>query len=101
MVSYITFLIIFTLGFQELEMETDGDSEKLPHVGNFTQMFLETFRSAIGEVGLPKYTQLLKHPDSFIRNLDQALIWIMWFFQVFFMLVIMLNFLIAVLTETY
>lgn len=64
-------------------------------------MLMETFRSSIGEVGLPKYSAILAEPYSKCGQINQILIWVMWFIQVFFMLVIMLNFLIATLQQTY
>ena len=49
---------------------------------------------------MPMYAPL-KEDDSMFRSINVTLIWICWFFQAFFMLVIMLNFLIAVITSTY
>jgi hypothetical protein len=66
-------------------------------MGFFEKMLLETFRSSIGEVGLPKYSVLLGRPDTPCSDINLILIWVIWFVQVFFMLVIMLNFLIAIL----
>ena len=64
-------------------------------------MFLQTFRTAIGELGMPMYGKILEKEDSYFKTFNIALIWICWFFQTFFMLIIMLNFLIAVITSTY
>ena len=64
-------------------------------------MFLQTFRTAIGELGMPMYGNILAKEDSIFKSINIALIWICWFFQTFFMLIIMLNFLIAVITSTY
>lgn len=100
-VSYLVFLLIFTLSFLVLHMEVDGENQTMQHIGTIAKMYIETFRSSIGEVGLPTYTKLLETPESFMRDVDQFLIWALWFIQVFFMLVIMLNFLIAVLQQTY
>ena len=64
-------------------------------------MLLQTFRTAVGELGIPKYSKILQMEDSVFKSLNIALIWICWFMQTFFMLVIMMNFLIAVITSTY
>jgi hypothetical protein len=94
---YIVFLVLFSLIFSVLKMEIDFENNQQSHIGYFEKMLLETFRSSIGEVGLPKYDALLQEPSSFCRSINVLLIWVVWFLQVFFMLVIMLNFLIAVL----
>jgi tRNA A-37 threonylcarbamoyl transferase component Bud32 len=64
-------------------------------------MLLQTFRTAIGELGMPMYSEILAKDDTVFKSINIALIWICWFTQTFFMLVIMLNFLIAVITSTY
>jgi hypothetical protein len=43
----------------------------------------------------------LKKDPSIFRDLNIFLIWFIWFVHVFFMLVIMLNFLIAVIGSNY
>ena len=50
---------------------------------------------------MPMYTKILEQDDSFFKGINVILIWITWLFQTFFMLVIMTNFLIAVITSTY
>ena len=70
MVSYLIFLAVFSMGFLVLEMEVDAEAKSIQHIGTFLQMYIETFRSSIGEVGLPTYTKLLQTPPSFMRDLD-------------------------------
>jgi len=50
---------------------------------------------------MPVYTSVLAKEDGFWRSLNIFLIWMTWYSQSFFMLVIMLNFIIAVITSTY
>jgi thiosulfate reductase cytochrome b subunit len=56
---------------------------------------------SIAEVGVPAYEEILKHPPSFFKNTSIVLIWGMWYVHTFFMFVMLLNFLIAVITNTY
>lgn len=98
---YMIAIIMFSLVFATLKMEIDEENNTSRHVGFFEKMLIETFRSSIGEVGLPKYSLLLARPDSVCNTLNIALIWVTWFIQVFFMFIIMMNFLIAVLQQTY
>jgi len=76
-------------------------------------MVLQTFRTSIGELGMPNYPMLLNiqydsegEPISeeikdWWSGMNVFLIWMMWYIQTFFMLVVMLNFIIAVITSTY
>jgi hypothetical protein len=50
---------------------------------------------------MPVYTEILQKDDQLFKSINITLIWATWFFQTFFMLIIMLNFLIAVITSTY
>jgi hypothetical protein len=50
---------------------------------------------------MPVYTEILQKEDRVFKGINISLIWLTWFFQTFFMLIIMLNFLIAVITSTY
>ena len=50
---------------------------------------------------MPMYTKILEQEDSIFKGINIALIWLIWFLQSFFMLVIMTNFLIAEITSTY
>ena len=64
-------------------------------------MILVTFRNAIGEVGLPTYNALAAKEPSIYKSVNVTLIWVTWYIQTFFLLVIMLNFLIAVIQSNY
>lgn len=64
-------------------------------------MLLVTFRNAIGEVGIPEYMDLARHEPGIFKSINILLIWFTWYFQTFFLLVIMLNFLIAVIQSNY
>jgi hypothetical protein len=54
----------------------------------------------MGELAMPGYDAILKK-DTNIAMFNIALIWVLWYISVFYMLVIMLNFLIAEITTTY
>jgi hypothetical protein len=43
-------------------------------------MLLQTFRTAIGELGMPMYGNILAKEDSIFKSINIALIWICWFF---------------------
>lgn len=82
-------------------MEVDSEVDEAQGLSYFEKIVLETFRTAIGELGKPKYENILKKDPSIFKDLNIFLIWFIWFVHVFFMLVIMLNFLIAVIGSNY
>lgn len=82
-------------------MDIDADVQEAAYMNHFTKMLLQTFRTSVGELGKPTYPDILAKPPSLARSLTISLIWLVWFVLTFFMIVIMLNFLIAVITTTY
>ena len=100
--AYIIFLVVFTLSFIVLQMEFDPEVDTVRGMHDFPKMVLQTFRDSIGELGMPVYGKMLsKEGSNFFKTINEALIWLVWVLQTFTMLVIMLNFLIAVITSTY
>ena len=54
----------------------------------------------MGELAMPGYKKILKRDTKF-ATFNVILLWILWYVSVFYMLVIMLNFLIAEITTSY
>jgi len=77
-----------------MEIDPEVDEAELSF---FQKTILQTFRTSVGELGMPTYNNILKREDSIFKTINIVLIWFCWFIQTFFMLVIMLNFLIAVI----
>ena len=50
---------MFALSFTVLRMEVDSDNEQVEGLTYFGKVVLETFRTAIGEVGTPGYSGIL------------------------------------------
>lgn len=100
-IYYIVFLLVFSICFIILQMEVDGEVAEAQGLNLFSKIVLETFRTSIGELGMPMYSKILKREPSVFKYLNIVLIWITWVVQTFFMLIVMLNFLIAVITNNY
>ena len=100
-IYYIVFLLVFSICFIILQLEVDGEVAEAQGLNLFAKIVLETFRTSIGELGMPMYGKILKREPSVFTYLNIALIWIVWVVQTFFMLIVMLNFLIAVITNNY
>ena len=67
---YMIFLFMFSISFVVLNMEIDAENNESKHIGFFEKMLIETFRSSIGEVGLPKYTAMLEMPESYCNSIN-------------------------------
>ena len=50
---------------------------------------------------MPKYEKISAKDPSIFKDINKFLIWLVWFIHTFFMLVIMLNILIAVISKNY
>jgi hypothetical protein len=84
-----------------LKAEPDPETADIQNIPQFVVILLVTFRNAIGEVGLPTYNAIAARPDSVYKSVNIMLIWGTWYIQTFFLLVVMLNFLIAVIQSNY
>ena len=100
-IYYIVFLMLFSTCFVILQMEIDPEVAEAEGLGYFQKTVLQTFRTSIGELGMPVYSKLLAKPPGVARDINIALIWVTWFLQTSLMLIVMLNFLIAVITDNY
>lgn len=98
---FITFLCFFSFSFICLNSEIDPDVDDAQYIGYTQKTILQAFRTSIGELGLPQYPTIMKQPDTFLRKMNIALIWTTWYTQTFVMIVVMLNFIIAVINATY
>lgn len=109
LMSYVTFLFFFSICYVVLQLDIDPEiGESSPILNLFEKTLLETFRNAIGELGLPAYNTLLeKNTNGFTQDpsvfvyINIYLIWIVFFCQTYFLQIIMLNFMIAVIMTTY
>ena len=64
-------------------------------------MFMGVYRSAIGELSMPTYTNLASLKPTTAVKINIYIIWFFYIFQSFLMCVVFLNFIIAVISSTY
>lgn len=76
---YLVFLLMFSLGFAVLRMEVDAESDQLEGLGYFEKIVIETFRTAVGEVGFPGYSAIMAEEPSMWRGTNVISIWALWF----------------------
>lgn len=107
--SYITLLLLFTICYVVLKLEIDEEVQ-VKGLNYFFCTLLETFRNAIGELALPAYDKLMSKQDGLMvklkphtptRDINIYLIWMIFFMQTYFMQILMLNFMVAVIMSTH
>ena len=101
-VFLISWILFFTAFYQILGVEFDnGDYQDLNPI---LIIFLQTFRNSIGDISTPQYPIWSSYASSddpyhvFQGYSMMAIIWIFWFFHEFIILIILLNFLIAIIS---
>ena len=103
MALFITWIVMFTIFFQILGLEIFLD--------NYVGMKLEpayllyTYRNTIGDVSPPIYTYWLaqseKEGDFYVSWLMISIIWFFWFLNQWVVLIIVMNILIAIISQCY
>ena len=111
MLMFIIYVLLFTLmtySFETVLDPEDGDDYPMyPGVTKFLSAFLQTWRNSVGDIALPSYpywTALFKG-DDYAQTIPAGsmilLIWIQWFVNQYINMIIMLNFLIAIISQSY
>jgi len=72
-------------------------------IENGVSLFINSFENSIGNISPPDYPKIVnvKGLSRVLANVQLAMIWVVWFLNQYIILVIMLNFLIAVISDTY
>ena len=107
-ICQISFLLIITISQIILNVDCEIGDTNSKHINFFQKMLLGNFRSAIGMLTMPGYSEIDKvcaSNNDKVCHMPQLviihIIWIWWMITNFFMSVILLNFLIAVISSTY
>lgn len=102
-VCFMMFLFMFSFMLIVLNNQIDSEVVEAEYISFVHKTVLQAFRTSIGELGMPRYPNIME--DQSItenqRHLNIYLIWAVWYTQTFTMLVVLLNFIIAVINETY
>ena len=81
----------------------DVDGTDYPHMTFPSQQFIQTYRNSIGDIAPPDYAfwsdMRLEHPH--IAYFGCAGAWFIWFMNQFIVLIMLLNFLIAIISQSY
>ena len=92
---------LFTVLFRlvGLEIETD-DYDQL---GRGSIYAIQTYRNSVGDLAAPGYSFWASQVDKYpiLANVMIAVVWLVWFLNQFFLTIILLNFLIAILADSF
>ena len=106
---FLFFFIAWVMLFGQLflVMGATFDDEDYPTLQLLT-VYFQTYRNSIGDIGTPQYEYweyMHEHYDV-NKTFGYAqcmiyLIWVLWYLNQFFNLIILLNFLIAIVSQSY
>jgi len=89
----------------EIEPEFPGpeDEVEYPFLNNFVKFMIQSYRNTIGDISAPDYEAWYPSAESgnFQNYTMINLVWLIWLGNQFVNLIILLNFLIAVISQTY
>jgi len=74
-----------------------------PEVQIFVSYVVHTWRNSVGDINAPVYTEWLAKGEKSpgVAYLMTGLIWFMWWLKQYINMIIMLNFLIAIVSQSY
>ena len=95
---FFLWIAFFAIQFKIIHFGYDDTNyTSLP---SFVQLILQSFNNSIGNIALPTYDRY-SNKGRFQDYLCIYIMWILWFVQLFIMQIILLNFLISVISQTY
>ena len=97
-------LVFFALCFCVLGTGIEEEIEEVTGPGfngPFGFWLLQVYRISLGEIGVPQYDDIAAEEESWSRDTHIALIWLTWLCITYVNIIILLNFLIAVISSTY
>ena len=101
LVYFLALILLFAITIGQVGATFDnGDYSELP---NFVVLIMQTYRNGIGDIAPPDYSYWTNAQvkDDHPSKLLIAYIWFGWLAGQFFILIVMLNFIIAVISESY
>ena len=86
-------------------MPNTGDDAEYPNVNEYIFFFLQIFRNSVGDLAVPDYSfwsgRISNTEENKLAHFMIAWAWALWTILIFFMLIILLNFLIAIISQSY
>ena len=93
------YIFLFSFEYQILGMGMINEAEDYPYIDDNLGYFIQTFRNSLGDLQVPGMEFWLdNHKDSVMSRIMIYLIWFMWIINKVLMLIVLLNFLIAIIS---
>jgi len=99
---FCVFIFFFTMVI--IIMGADFDAEDYPQVDPFLRILIQVFRNSIGDVNIVdygKWTPEEGQEASREQKAAMSILWVFWMLNIFIMVIVLLNFLIAEVSTTY
>ena len=101
LVTYVFFQFLFTMMFAVMKVQIDDDLSQAKYLGNIGRLFLEIWRNSTGKLAFVRYDDWYLNEEGFKKNMAIVVIYFVFNFQILFMFIVMLNFMIAIIDQTY
>lgn len=101
MIFFVAWLFLFSFLYKISGSGVSQDD--YPHVTPYIYYVIVIMRNSIGDEQMPTYDFWANRigSDPVLANTMIGYAWVLWFMQAFFMLIILLNFLIAIVSQSY
>lgn len=103
-VCYLFFCNFFVILYAVMDVRIDGElltTGSYESIGYYGCLFLAVWRNSVGKLGMPNYEHMLGDGETLMLRFNIYIIWAIYFIQILFMLVIGLNFMIAIIESTF
>lgn len=109
----IFFLLIYTFSLITFALDADFNNDDYPGLPKVLYTFIRIFRNSIGDIEVPLYENWLNksiNPETneevinsitLAQGISIFIIYLYWILNIFIMVIILLNFLIAEVGETF
>jgi len=109
----IFFLLIYTFSLITFALDADFNNDDYPGLPKVLYTFIRIFRNSIGDIEVPLYKNWLNksiNPETneevinsitLAQGISIFIIYLYWILNIFIMVIILLNFLIAEVGETF
>lgn len=104
---FAMFILLFTVLNMTFMIDVPNQNEDYYFLPSFIQFLLMTYRNSIGDITIPEYQKWVdlydeKQRDSQYHQFTIVfLVWLVWIFNQLICFIILLNFLIAVISQGY
>ena len=97
----ILMVTVFFFSMVNVVMDAGFDRGDYPKVQKFLVIFLQNFRLSLGDISALEYDNSWGKADASLRYYAIIIIWFFWVLNIFFMMIVLMNFLIAEVSQTY